>query len=344
MKIKIQKETILEKLNKLSPAIGEYIKVSSNASEITFESFNREMMCKIKVMENVSEELSPKALDPLIGRLIQKMPNGLINLDFKESLVEISSNKTKIQANYLNTHCQEFKFDYNDSNILEIKNLKKCIKKVQASLAKENNNLSGINFSSSKDKLYIQTTDRMRISQIIEEFDGMGIDITIPGTSLLKILSVLEKDNVQLYYTKYYMMILGNDASYVLRTFDSKYPNLNNCIPATFDFSYEVNREELLEILERAMLMPGDYVKVTIGINQFQLFKQSETGTLTEEIEVKAINGINLITALSNVKFRDALKHLEKETIFINGCSNMKPIVIMEDEKTKQIVLPLRVI
>lgn len=360
MKIEIEKKELVNKLAKIAPAINNAILVYTNDEELIFEASNNEMNAQVSICK-INKKITTCTLDQSFLKVISKMPEGVLVLDFKDNGLNLSCNDTKIKLVYLQIQNSQINFDYNEATVLNIPTFKQDIKKVLVSLSKERGILSGINFLTANDKLYIQATNRMSISQVIVEnikesvykYVGNGemvlspltkINLTIPGTTLQKILNAVDDEQFTFLYSNQRIMIKTASASWIIRVYDGNYPDINAVIPKEYSFEFELEKDLLLDVLERALMFQGDLIKLHITKSEIEISKVSEIGTITENLSIKSNIEKELLFGLSNTKLKDAIKHLTMPKIKVKGNNETSPIVIQENANSLQVVLPMRII
>ena len=150
--------------------------------------------------------------------------------------------------------------------------LRKMISKVSHSIAEQDIRpmLRGAFFSLDENKLEVVSCDSYTLSkcEIICDIDYFGISnhkhsLIIPGHALSEMMKILDdgEEKISVNLTKKHAVINCGDIVFFTRTIDSEYIDYNRIIPKDNDIFVKVDRESLLDGLERANIRAEEKIQ-----------------------------------------------------------------------------------
>lgn len=172
----------------------------------------------------------------------------------------------------------------------------------------------------------------------------------IPGKSLgeiSKILSSEEEEKAILYFTDNHVMIDINGNIVVSRLIQGEFIKYQQSFTNDYKTSAKINKNEMLNCLERASLISRDSrkipVKLDISGRNIIITANAETSTAYEEV-ITEIDGDKLSIAFNPKYLIDALKAIDDEEVYMLFNTPLSPCVFkpLEGESYKYLVLPLR--
>lgn len=202
------------------------------------------------------------------------------------------------------------------------------------------------------DKLNIVAIDGYRVSlrtAAVEENKNY-IDAIVPAKTLTEISSVApvgEDEYVNMFFTDRHVMFEMSTCTMVSRLIDGKYMEYENLFNADSNTTVKTNCKELLDALERAMLVVKDPKKAPVCLdikdNVINITAKAEIGEAFEQVSIES-EGEGLVINFNANYLVDILKNIEDEEIKLNFMSSLSPCIIKsEDERYKYLVLPLKV-
>lgn len=245
--------------------------------------------------------------------------------------------------------------------------VKKMISKVVHSVAEQDTRpmLCGCFFKIHNGALEVVSSDGYTLSICKEstEISRMGISeeenlsFIIPGHALgeiTKILSDDEEAKVRFHLTRKHAIIRVEDMIFFTRTIESEYIDYNRVIPRDNDIVLSVDRERLLDGLERANIIADEkiqgsgrsYVKLNVEGQYLSLTSSSVNGKVSDEMDCTHEGG-DLEIGFNCRFLINSVKAAEGETVKITMKSATQAITIEPMEKDEKssffyMVLPVR--
>ena len=184
--------------------------------------------------------------------------------------------------------------------------LKKMISKVSHSIAEQDTRpmLCGAFFKVTEGELEVVSCNSYTLSKCTAQCDVTAINescavdysFIIPGHALgelSKHLSEGDEDSVRFYLSRKHAIIKKEDTIFFTRTIDSEYIDYNRITPKDNDIFVTVERERLLDSLERANIIAEEkiqgsgksYVKLNVEDQFLTITSQSVNGNVYDELD-----------------------------------------------------------
>ena len=245
--------------------------------------------------------------------------------------------------------------------------LRKMIGKVTHSIAEADNRpmLCGAYFKIGREGFDLVSCDGYTMSKCYIKceigslaIDGeLGYSFIVPGHALGEMSKVLmegEEDRVQFYLSRKHAIVKKDNVVFFTRTIDSEYIDYNRIIPKDNDIYVTVDRDRLLDSLERANIIAEEkiqgsgrsYVKMNIEGHSFGIASSSVNGAVEDEID--CVHEGNDITIGFNCRYLiNSVRASEGEQIVLTMKNPNQALTIEpkeEDESFKYfyMVLPVR--
>ena len=243
--------------------------------------------------------------------------------------------------------------------------LKKMISKVSHSIAEQDIRpmLRGAYFSFEENKLEVVSCDSYTLSKCsmvcdIEYFGNSNHKhaLIIPGHALSEMTKILgdSEEKVGVYLTKKHAVIDAGDIVFFTRTIDSEYIDYNRIIPKDNDIFVKVDRENLLDGLERANIIAEEkiqnsgksYVKIKAEEQFITLTSSSVNGKVYDEIDCEH-EGSDIEIGFNCRYLINSVKVAEGEKVILSMKSPTQAITIEPLEKNDEfnyfyMILPVR--
>lgn len=201
--------------------------------------------------------------------------------------------------------------------------------------------LTGVNLESENGELICTATDSHRLALRKASLEA-GSDapdlsnIVIPGKSLNELSRLLSDDDstVEIIITETQVMFRFPHLLFYSRLLDGKYPVTKNMIPSETKTGVELSTKELLQSLDRALLLSRETKNnvinlKTLGDGRVEINSvSSEIGKVTENIDCDKIDGEELRISFNGKNITDALKVIDSEKIHIQFTGAMSPFVV----------------
>lgn len=369
MKLKIEKEILLENLNAVSKAMSTRniipvlngIEFDLQKNGLYLTATNNDITIKTFIDKKDIKEITEVGKNIIYGRylldIIRKLPNEVITIE------EIDGNKTVISTknSKYNLNCfpvSEFpKIDLKETNnpiTLSSSTLKEILNQTSfaTSLQESRPLLTGINIKIVGNILECVATDSYRLAKKLIEIETPveeSVNIVIPARNINELLKIIEtEENVEIHIFTNKILFKYKNILFQSSLLSGSYPNTDNFVPKSFELEVEVNKNDFYNMIDRASLLAQSKDKNTIQISvtKDKLIVNSssqEAGKVEEKLDIITKKGEELKISCSAKYLLEALKTFESETIKLYFNGQIKPIIIKEnDEGTLiQLILPI---
>jgi DNA polymerase-3 subunit beta len=175
-------------------------------------------------------------------------------------------------------------------------------------------------------------------------------EIIIPAKTLNEVYKILPNDEesmLYMYITDKHVLFELDECRIVSRLIGGEFINYDVLFNDDFKTLITINREYLIDALERAMLisrnMKKNYVKLSVTEETVTITSRTDTGVFTDEISAE-IDGNDLEIGFNPWYLTDALKAIETDTVNLQMMSSISPCIIkgVNDDTGKYIVTPVR--
>ena len=158
------------------------------------------------------------------------------------------------------------------------------------------------------------------------------------------LISILKgSESVLIRNTKNTATFEFEDTIYITRLLDGNYPNTSRLIAQDCYYTIKVDRQRLIESIDRVNIFNEEYSTVILDANNGVLKLTSnatQVGDATDLLECECNNNIKF--ACNGDYLKEALSKFKKDVVELNLVSSMKPITIKEDDMVA-LVLPVKV-
>lgn len=185
----------------------------------------------------------------------------------------------------------------------------------------------------------------------IEKTTAM-MSAVVPARCLTEIARLVEDttDPVQVSIQKNYMLIDLVHTKITTRLLDGDFINYKQIIPAGFETTVTVPKDQFESGLERAILLArsdkNNLVRFDIKDDVMQLSSNSDVGSITEKLPVK-INGVDVAIAFNARYFTELLRYISCDNIVIRFINSTSPCVVSpanDSEDFMYLILPVRML
>jgi DNA polymerase-3 subunit beta len=211
--------------------------------------------------------------------------------------------------------------------------------------------MNGVFMEKKDEKLQLIATDGRRLAYIAKEF-GISIPefkgIIIPP----KILTIINRRasdegplSIGVGEKNIYFRFANYEFSSVL--IEGQFPNYARVIPASQDYSFEVDTKELLEALKRVALLveqKSRRIYMTVAPGTLTISSQeTEIGTAKEEIPCK-YDGAEITIALNYLYLEEPVKVIGSDRVRVDFTESMKAITVKAEPAKDffHIVMPMQ--
>lgn len=343
--------------NKTTNPILEGIKVVAEEDFITLSATDLELSIEKTIRGMVQLEGEMVVPGKFFCEYIKKLNNEQIelNCDEKNMLsIKYTDSVGKIQC--LNsTEFPQIK-QVEDSTYFEIKqrDFKSLISKCIYAVATEDVRpiLKGVKLEVSKDKVVAVALDGYRLAVVNKPIIGGNAEFSciVPSRSLNEISKLLEdsEDPLKVCVGRNFLMVNIDNTKITTRLLEGDFINYNQIIPSDFTTTIILNKEQLLDALDRASLLSrvdrNNLVRFDISDKVMVLSSKSDIGDIKENITI-SLSGKDLSIAFNARYFTEALRAINDEFLKLQFTSSVSPCIITSNDTTEflYLILPVRI-
>lgn len=343
--------------NKTTNPILEGIKVVAEEDFVTLSATDLELSIEKTIRGMVQIEGEMVVPGKFFCEYIKKLNNEQIELavDEKNILsIKYTDSVGKIQCLNANEFPQIKQVE--DSEYFEIteKNLKQLINKSIYAVATEDVRpiLKGVKLEIKDNEITAVALDGYRLAVVKKEIVSASSDMSciIPARSLNEISKLLgdEDKTIRVNVGKNFLMVDIDNTKMTTRLLEGDFINYKQIIPSDFNTHLILNKDHLLDALERASLLSrvdrNNLVKFDISDKVMKLSSKSEIGDIKENITI-SLRGNDLNIAFNARYFTEALRACSDEFLKLNFTSSVSPCIIEPNEGDEflYLILPVRI-
>lgn len=361
MRFKCTKKQLLKTIGVLEYAtngqnlydVSSFIAIDLKNNALTLSATNNSVWAKTAIMVEEAQG-EGVALVPAkkISAILKEMPDGFIciNADEKGNTLTLKSETKRIKNiilciapdNHIDYPKGIVNIEYTDIIAKEFRNM---IIKVRDAVSREAFKpvLQAICFKKTKHDFVSVATDGRRLNVVERHFENIGendYSIIVNAKVLDLALMAMEDENeiIKIAISEDMLHLNINNYNFISTLVEGTYPNFKQVVPVRFDYSFNVNKNDMLDAIRRvsAMVKESMYKKLTLTISQdFLKLKtvHAEHGEAEEEIDVKYAGDEKKI-AYNAYYLLDALKQIESEIVTFRVNERLAPTMIKEPGRT----------
>ncbi|WP_028124869.1 DNA polymerase III subunit beta [Eremococcus coleocola] len=359
MKFTINRQKFTDVLNNVSRAIpgkttipiltGIKIEVNPDGvtligsdADISIESFlsNQDESLQLNIKEQGSIVVGAR----LFNDIIRKLPTNEILLESDSNyLLTITSGPAVFTLNGQDgaayPHLPEI--DFENTVSLPTLAFKEMINHTIFSASNQESRpiLTGLNLSIHPDYISGVATDSHRLSrrEIPVELNTDLLDltnVTIPKKTVTELVRIVEDDQkLQMLVNEQQVIFILENLTIYSRLLEGNYPDTDRLIPSDHQTQLVVNANDFLAAIERASLMShqskNNIVQLSIKDQAVELsVSGNERGRASEDIQLKAVSGQDLLISFNPDYMRDALKSFNGIDIKIDFQTAVRPMLL----------------
>ena len=338
---------------------GLYMKAGDGSVEIIGSDLDITIKSNIKVEVDVEGDCLVSSNK--LSEIVRKLPEGDVvfsdvGSDLKIETTSLSFTLRKLEnEEYPEAFLRSHEENENTQEVL-VSELFDSIKNVGIASTPEGGRpvLTGVYFNNREEKTELAATDSYRLAtQEISNFpiDDVGI---ISFRSLSEVIRLFENEESTLKINSNEKdLYFFNDKYFAsLRKVEGSFPEYQNLFPKETLFTAEVNKNEILECLDRSTVVAEGYIPVTFIFENNDLLKittlNKDVGGGNEELKVKILGvetgDIDGFQMSFNPSFLiQGIEVLEGNKAYFRFSGNEKPVVIQGDsENYKYLLMPVR--
>ena len=343
--------------SKTTMPILECILIEASPSEIKLTSNDMELGIETIVKGTVLERGKIAIDAKLFSEIIRKLPDSDITIETDDRL-NVSISCEKAHFNISGKSGDEFSYlptiERNDHISLSQFTLKEVIRQTIFSIAANENNklMTGELFEVNENELKVVSLDGHRISiRKIQLNDNYGYKkVVVPGKTLMEISRILSGDKdkeVLIFFGSNHILFEFDDTLVVSRLIEGEYFKINQMLSSDYDTKVVLNKKELLECIERSVLLIRESDKkpiiIRIGDDDVELAISSAIGSMKENIAADK-KGRDIVIGFNPRFLIDALRVIDDENVTLYMINSKAPCFIRDDEQNYiYLILPVNI-
>lgn len=371
MKIKINQQELLNTLNILDKAINSKsvieslkgIKIEVKEDEVIFTASKNSLAIIVNLNKNNTDlEIFETGSSIVSGihfiNVIKKLSASYINLETEGSILHIKSKKTHIQLNgyeldsypLINFKLEEpINFNFKKELFHNIYN----INKFSVSIKPIKPVFTGINFNFKEDYLLVTSTDSLRITyNKLNNFDNIKTQFTIGKNTmqdLTRICDYIEDEDLEFNISNNQLILKTNNVQVKARLLDGDYPDVEAILPKNTNFSYELDRKDILTALDRIVLLTDkeeSVVSANVINNNLELKSNHKfLGGIEEFCSIKNLKGNPFEIYFDPIFVFEALQTIESDFVVFEFIDEVSGFLItdVENRNIINIISPIRI-
>ncbi len=356
----VEKTTVVRGIQ---PVLSNILIEAESNNFIRFSATDLDINIVTKTVASVKKEgkitLPAKKLAEIAAKLSNKPVTFILNE--ATNVVSISCGNTKIEL--IGISADEFpavtkEEDLKDKECvdIDIKPLLKSIKHTAFSAANyENRNIiSGVYCLISNDKLEMAATDGNRLTRNVEPIQNKlteDVSCVIPSKTLQEFLrtsAMIDDDKVCLIIEKTKIIIKTSNMIMTSRLLEGEYPPYKQLIPQTCEKNAVVDREEMIDALERVSVMVNErtnIVKFIFGENTLFLKADTPDAGVGEDSISAEYDDDELTIAFNYRYVLDSLKIMDSKKIKIGLGGSLSATLFRPDSEDDYLclIMPIQI-
>jgi len=375
MNFKINRDHFVAGLQLVSSVVGsrktmpilQNVLIEAKEDCLTLSTTNLDLGIKCSVAANIQEVGSVTLPVKELVRIVRELADMEVNVSSSGSPKATVSTRGSI-FNLVGMDSMEFpplpELENSKSFILEREELASMLKSVSyaQSVNEERYMLKGVFFQRDEDNISLVATDGRRLA-VTRKSEKSSVENT--GEFILPSLTVAELERLPSVANKIELNFTDRQVSLKLKITDKKdetigfkgsiylvskvvegkYPNFKQVIPKD-DFNQAViEREHMLECVNRAALVSDEKVTLRIKKNEMEIFGQSTLGDASESMSID-YEGEDAVVSFNPKFLLDPLKSINSDKVNFEFRDDMSPGVfkVNSDEKGEFlcVVMPIR--
>lgn len=313
----------------------------------------------ISIVSTVESEVSVEGASTLpvklLFNLIGKAPEGIVEVDIdggEKAVIRAGSASYKLngkpEADFPKLGGEEDSCEY----IMPRQTLQEMLRKTAYAASQDDTRrtLKGVLMSFKDAKLTMVATDGRRLALVEREMEFPKTserDIVLPSKAVQELQrSLAGEGDVKINIQRTKISFNLGSVQIYSKLMDDAYPNYRQVIPEECQHTIVIDRQLLLDALERASVMTMDEAhstKLIFDANRLTVTSAaSEIGEATDEVPIKY--GGETIEIMFNPNYvMDPLKAIDDDEVSINLNNGHSPAVIKCSIPFLYVLMPLRI-
>lgn len=335
--------------------ILEGVYIAAENGELLLRCTDLSLQIEATIGANVEKSGACVLPGRLFADLVRKLPaeETLFTLENSSMLVESGRAAATMQTENANSYISMPEVHREFSITIPKSTLKNMIRQCIFATAPDDFKpiLRGVLFEIEGDELSMVALDGYRLARRKEgvRINGESRKAVVPARGLFEISRILDDDegDVTLIFSKTHIMVDMGCTRIITRLMDGEFIRYRQILPTSHTTRVLVNRQELLDSIDRVSLMAREskknHIKFSIEEETLIITANSEIGSSREVIAIDR-KGSNLDIAFNARYFNDVLKVLDDEYITLETNTSTSPCVVIPENGNKYyyLILPVR--
>ena len=363
MKFSIEKDQILEALQKVQSIVGQRttLPILSNVlleagnGKLTLTTTDMEVSVRTSIEADIDEDGATTLPARRFFSICRDLPSHQVDIGVSNDDVATilsGSYNCKLEGLSKNDFPPMPTFEESFSYTLKQGVFKDILQKTSYAASTDESRaiLNGSLMAFRDNKLITVCTDGRRLALVEQELDipeEAEVDIVVPTKTVTELIKTLDDDGDMSIKTSATQVAFEFGNIFIIsKLIDGTYPNYRQVIPSQCEERIAIDREMLVSAVRRVSLMLDDQaasVKVKITENRMELITSSpEVGESNESVPVK-YSGKDITIAFNPGFLMAPLKHLDSDEIFLELSDELSPGVIKTNVPFLYVIMPIRV-
>ena len=363
MKFKIVRSTFIEGLKSVQNIVAgkgslpilQNVLIEAIGKELTLTTTDLDISIKSRVECTVIESGLSTLPVKLLFNTILKAPEGEIEVDIDakdKATIKAGSSRTtlngKPEAEFPRMNTDEDSSEYTISSTV----MKEMLRKTAYAASQDDTRrtLKGVLMSFKEGKLTMVATDGRRLAMVENEVEfpiNAEKDIVLPSKAVQELLRSLSgDDNMKVVVQKNKICFELNNVIIYSKLMDDAYPNYRQVIPKDTAETIKIDRQKLLDALDRASVMTMDEAhstKLTFENNKLIVTSAaSEIGEAKDVVPIKYA-GEKIEIMFNPTYVMDPLKAIDEDVIIFQLKNGHSPAMIKCSVPFLYVLMPLRI-
>jgi len=362
MKLQVTQENLNKALGSVSrvansrgtlPILANVL-IKTNNNRLSLSATNLDIAITHYIGAKVNTEGSITVPARLMQDFVNSLPDGVIELDLKETKLHISTEQYQSVVNGIMADDFPSMPAITDGKTWKVAGnvFKKALQQVvfAASADETRPVLTGVLLKTQDGKLNMAATDSYRLAEKEIGTNKEEVQLLIPASAMHDLLRVLgdSDDEISITHNDQQVLFKVDDIELVTRLIDGKYPDYRKLIPASFATQATLKRADLTNITKVSSLFARESAgSVTLEIDDTKQQVSirsvaSQLGENTATAEAKA-TGSGSIT-LNSRYLLDALGVLSGEDVVFGFNGKLEPTLLSDPASPdyQHVIMPLK--
>ena len=363
MKLTIEKDALLEALQKVQSIVGQRstlpilsnVLLRAEGDSISLTTTDMEVCVKTSAAAEITEEGGTTLPARRFFSICRELPNGQVEIEVDaKDIATIRCGPSFFKLVGLSE--EEFPPlpEFSESAVYTIDQnvFKEMLQKVVYASSTDETRyiLNGSLLSFKDEKLTVVATDGRRLAlveQEVEFAEDTQVNLVVPTKTLNELIKTLGDEGILKIRVAGTQVAFDFDRILIIsKLIEGTYPNFQQVIPAQCEERIAIDRETILNAVRRVSLLTDDQtasIRLNFGKNKLELVSNSpEIGEARETIPVK-YDGKEISIAFNPGFLMAPLRHLDSDEIFFELSDELSPGVIKTGVPFLYVLMPIRV-